>query len=602
MRGLLLAAALDATTTTESYWEQYRSSTDALAGLHVHDPFMGGGSTLIEGARLGGEVSGTDVDATAVAIVSHCLAPSDAAAVSAAGAVLLAHLRMHFGSLYSSAGGEPLHYFHVPVVTCPDCGSDGALYRSLVLARDCGKPGAVVRDSGATVFDPETFEIFQLSSATQENFQGSSRSWSLDSATYQSFRYCCPCGKRSSHRDLQTGSAATRLVAVERTPADARRVLCAPTTDDLCRMDNAKAMLNQPPVPLRLPTAEFEADRADPRPRSFGIKRVRDLFTPRQLLVLGAASAWIDGQKLAGPVDRALRLALSNALATNNRLCSYATDYGRLSALFSVRGYSLPALAVELNPLHSNAGRGTLQQCIGRVASSAQGRARRAFWNVELAEAEIGDFTFSSGSNDAVLHCTSAADDVIGEPVDLLVFDPPYYDYIIYDELAELFRAWNPDMGLGGVPLQTSIGKELDDFGVTLAECLRPALEVRRARYPIVFTYHSSHRAAWDAIGTALDEAKLRVTALWPIRSDGHMGHHSHPGNCEWDVIVVCRPVDETVSDSMALSRCFWTDHVGDFAIGEADLRNFTHAQGVASSRFGRLTERIDHEASPNQD
>ena len=49
-----------------------------------------------------------------------------------------------------------------------------------------------------------------------------------------------------------------------------------------------------------------------------------------------------------------------------DRLCGYATDYGRLSPLFSVRGYSLPALAVELNPLNLKSGRGTIAACIER--------------------------------------------------------------------------------------------------------------------------------------------------------------------------------------------------------------------------------------------
>ena len=104
---------------------------------------------------------------------------------------------------------------------------------------------------------------------------------------------------------------------------------------------------------MRIPDLDFHPVRRDPRPRSFGIAAIRDLFTPRQLLILGAANAWIESQNISDSTERALRLAFSNALVSNNRLCSYATDYGRLSPLYSIRGYSLPALSVELNPLHS---------------------------------------------------------------------------------------------------------------------------------------------------------------------------------------------------------------------------------------------------------
>ena len=37
----------------------------------MHDPFAGGGSTLVEAARLGASVSGTDVDPLAVELVRH---------------------------------------------------------------------------------------------------------------------------------------------------------------------------------------------------------------------------------------------------------------------------------------------------------------------------------------------------------------------------------------------------------------------------------------------------------------------------------------------------------------------------------------------------
>ena len=168
---------------------------------------------------------------------------------------------------------------------------------------------------------------------------------------------------------------------------------------------------------------------------------MRALRSPRQLLVLGAAHAWLDQRiDLAPGVNRAVRLALSNALTTNNRLCSYATDYGRLAALFSVRGYSLPVLPVELNPLHESGGRGTIRQCLNRVARSATSSVRRSVWNVATSNAEARVLELPPAPGAIDLRCASAADTQPTATIDLLVFDPPYYDYIVYDELAELFR------------------------------------------------------------------------------------------------------------------------------------------------------------------
>ena len=284
MRAILLAAAVGDGTTDREFWAHYRSDAPLLAGLRVHDPFMGGGTTLMEASRLGAAVSGTDVDPTAQVIVSHSLEPARESELVEAGDALMAFLRSHFSALYPDDDGEPLHSFWIAIVTCPGCGATGPLYRSTVLARDCDKPGAVVRDDRATVFDPDTLELRYLRSATQKQFRGSRRRWAVDHSTFHASKYQCPsCGKRSAHRELQTGTAPLRLVAVERTPTGGRRKLLKPGPRDLAAVDLASELLKYPPVPLRLPDVDFDPVRRDPRPRSFGIVAVRDLFTPRRL-------------------------------------------------------------------------------------------------------------------------------------------------------------------------------------------------------------------------------------------------------------------------------------------------------------------------------
>ena len=589
MRSILIAAVMNGEATEREFWVNYSSEAALLEGLRVHDPFMGGGTTLIEGSRLGAAVSGTDVDPTAEMIVSHSLEPAADSEVNRVGDELMAFLREHFSILYPDDHGESLHSFWLAIVQCPHCHHSGPLYRSLVLARDCGKHGAVVRDDAVTVFDPETFELHHLNTAGQNRFNGATRQWPVNHGTFYAFKYRCPrCGTRSSHRELQTGRVPRQLVAVERTPTGGRRKLVAPETQDLAAIQLAHELLEDPPVSLKIPTEEFNSKRRDPRPRSFGIVAVRDLFTPRQLLVLGAAHAWIESQHVSDSSRQAIRLALSNALATNNRLCSYATDYGRLSPLYSIRGYSMPALPVELNPLHSSGGRGTIQQCLARVVRSAANTTRRSTWNVDKQATERKIFHLPTAAREMDVRCSSAADAPIDFAIDLLVFDPPYYDYIIYDELTEPFRAWNPAQKVGGMTLQASTLDEPGEFGARLADCLRPALATRKSRYPVAFTYHSSKSTAWEEVGFALDKLGLRVTAMWPVRSDGHMGHHSRPGNCEWDVVVVCRPELETRPNRLPKPEGFWSPHFGNLRVGDADMQSFELAYEMASSRFGK--------------
>lgn len=591
LRSMLLAAALPADHGSESFWESYQSTHRQLDRWRVHDPFVGGGSTLVEAARLGARVSGGDVDPLAVDIVRYELRPAAAAQIRTAGKQLLEHLRSECGPLYpSTSRRQPLHYFWLHQVTCPGCHKPGLLYRDLVIARDRQKPGAVVRDHPLTVFCPEDLSVHHLNGAERRELRYRGRRWRISEGTYVGNRYVCPrCGERSAHKDLLTGLAPRRLIAVEDTAKGQRREIRKPSRDDLKAAQSAAAWLAEHRSELTLPVLSLAAERHDERPVSFGMTHATDLFTDRQLAVFGSAFAWLSSAKLEPDVREGLRLAVSNALATNNKLCSYAYDYGRLSALFSVRGYSLPALPVELNPLHPDGGRGTLHHCVERVARAGSDNTRRHVWSPTARGVEARTLALPTNAAVDRVTCRSATASPNGRDpsADLCVFDPPYFDYIAYSELSEFYRAWLAPEAAVGTPLLPGGSDPGESFGLELGVALRGALARLAPGRPLAFTYHSASAEAWRAVGIALDEAKLRVTALWPVYSDGHMGHHSHPGNCEWDLVLVCRRVSETVASAMTFNADSWARSAKPLTIRDADRASMDHAISVASSRFG---------------
>src|SRR5580765_6442696 len=57
------------TSTKKAFWQGYEQGVD-LSGLTVCDPFVGGGTSVIEAQRLGAHTLGVDVDAVACAITS----------------------------------------------------------------------------------------------------------------------------------------------------------------------------------------------------------------------------------------------------------------------------------------------------------------------------------------------------------------------------------------------------------------------------------------------------------------------------------------------------------------------------------------------------
>lgn len=591
MRGLLIGLSLPPTVMPEEFWAAFNSDDPLLQGKVVLDPFVGGGSTLVEAARLGATVVGSDIDPLAVRISRRALIPANAADVRSAGSDLVDVLRSQFAAFFPVTDGTPLHYFSFAEVTCSTCECKGLVYRDLVLARDRGLPGAVVRDQAVTAFCPICLELHYLPSPDRRRLHCCGKYHHLYKGTFTGLSYSCPqCRTISTHRQMQTGRAPRRLIAVEVTQSGKRRRLRQPVFEDFSAQAQAAVEWQRQRSALPHPVGKVVKNRHDDRPLSYGITNYEELFTPRQLIVIASAFKWIRSQPLKTDLRDALELAVSNSLTTNNRLCGYATDYGRLSALFTVRGYSLPSLAIELNPLHLDGGRGTLSACIERVARSDERSVRRYTWSIGKTQPIPRHFTFRRGAENTVVEHRNAAmiRPEADEPnADLAVFDPPYFDFIAYDELSDFHRVWLGAPRLIGAPLLPDGDNSSESFGLSLADCLRNILAELRPGRPLAFTYHSADPRAWRAIGIALDEAKLRVTAIWPVRSDGHMGHHSHPGNCEWDIVLVCRPAVDTITTVLSATTNSWIANASPFQVGLADQNNFRYALLVARSRFG---------------
>src|SRR2546421_6968794 len=105
-RGLLLSEFADG-NLRESFFRAHR-----LEGIRVADPFMGGGTPLIEANRMGCDIVGFDINPMAYWIVRQEIEQLDLAAYREAGARLQDWLARRVGAYYRT--------------TCVKCGSPEA--------------------------------------------------------------------------------------------------------------------------------------------------------------------------------------------------------------------------------------------------------------------------------------------------------------------------------------------------------------------------------------------------------------------------------------------------------------------------------------------
>jgi adenine-specific DNA methylase len=588
IRALLLAAALPAKTSAEDFWRAFSNSDDALHGLSVGDPFMGGATTLVEASRLGADVTGIDVDPLAVRVARVELSRLDREAFEAQAAELLEDLREAHGNLFPGGEeAEPLHYFRLRETVCRECSELSLIYRNLWLARDRGLPGAVVREEGGVAFCPICDSVHHID-AERKLLECCGRRHPLGDGTFSRAGFRCPhCDTLAANEEIRVGQLPSRLIAVEETQEKGYRTLRAPTDADYEAIAEARRLAECLPDLSNESIAEMDSGR----PASYGFESVDDLFHPRQRVVLSTAFEWIRERDCKQSIRDALLLAVSNALGANNALCGYATDYGRLSALFSaVRAYSMPVLSVELNPLHASAGRGTLTATLRRVASSATPRVRRHTFDPQSGEAIAHRFT-AQGSGRRTVRCQSADRPLPLERgrFDLVLTDPPYFDFIPYSDLSLLYRAWlAPETeaeALGGAPIYPVGEDPAAEFASRLAGVFTNVRSALKPGSPMIFTFHTPHQDAWDAVEKALRKARFGVHAVFPVWADGRGGSHGHAGNCEWDLVFVCRPRD-TAGPVLDADLDTWLAELAGEEIEQSDRRNME--LGIAMAQ--RLT------------
>lgn len=571
IRAILLAATLPPDTKEDEFWHLFGEGSTALAGKVVGDPFMGGATTLVEASRLGADVTGIDVDPLAVRIARVELEALDRPAFETEAEALLSHLRERHDDLYpSTPKREPLHYFRLREAACSDCGKSSLIYRNLWLARDRSLPGAVVRGHNCVAFCPLCQELHHIA-AGRKVLECCDRRHRLDQGTYAKARFKCPdCGGVADNEQLQVGRLASRLIAVEETVERGYREIRSPRRVDLEASATAYSA-------ERASTLLGEVDSG--RPASYGFETVSDLFHPRQQIVLSDAFCWVAARPIANNLRDALVLAVSNALGSNNALCGYATDYGRLSSLFSaVRAYSVPVLSVELNPLHRSAGRGTLAATLRRLAHSASESIYRHAYDPGRGEVVRRDFSATALGRFSV-SCSSADRPLPTEfgEFDLALTDPPYFDFIPYSDLSLLYRAWlapeSKAEELGGAPIYPVGEDASSEFAGRLTGAFRNVRSALKRAAPMIFTFHSPHAEAWEAVGSALRRSGFRVHAVFPVWADGRGGSHGHLGNCEWDLVFVCRPTS-TTGPRLRASVEEWVKRIGEGELEDSDRRN----------------------------
>jgi putative DNA methylase len=610
-RALLVGAV---TSPTADFWRAYYEEAE-LRDITVLDPFVGGGTSVIEALRLGATAIGVDVDPVACAITRLETAAADLPDLTGALELLKERVARKIAPFHETQDTHGrrliiLHHFWVQIVSCPCCGYVNEAHPNYVLAWNAEQQWAFCSACGNVSMLPATNENFWCHCGKETKL------WTGVVAngafTCRECRHREPLienGRRSQAPPIWKLFAVEAFPAAEsRTPVPmAKREFLAADHRVLELYNEAARQLQEQTrkQQAHLPSSKIKKTYNDRRLIDYGYFRWTDLFNSRQLLHLALLAEAI--HELDQTIRTPIAIAFSNHLATNCMMTAYAGGWRRLTPLFSIRGYRHVPRPVELNPWLEGTGRGTFPNAVRQLLRA------RSFMRKPTEPAIGGGFQATPAirpQQEPKIICGTARKltGIRNQSVDLVLTDPPYFDNIAYPELADFYAPWWEMLGLvkraerrlvrtdsicGDRNQPTSLhifARKLGQAFVQIARVLRP-------HGMLVFTFRHTLPEAWYALALALARTVLKPVQVLPVPGEVGIGLHAHAGTVIWDAVLVFRKDPASTGNTRSITVAEATvakRHANNWRkrlrtapllFSEADLVNLLRAHLVAASR-----------------
>jgi adenine-specific DNA methylase len=571
-RAIILSAFSRNDETDETIWRRFTEGTN-LAGKIILDPFMGGGTTIIEGLRLGCRVIGVDINPVAWFVTKKEAEPVDLDRLDAA-----------FHHLEHTVGRQIRQYYQT---TCPKGHSAEAMYFFWIKTAACAECGKLVK----------LFPNYELSRRDDKNVSVCPRCWQIiETKGYTSKTKCRECGHIFDPRQgiagrgifrcddcgkeqkilnavILKGSALdTEMHAIEGYCGECGRFFKRVEVDDKLRWDQTRSEFEQKADQRLFPRQAIPAQgRSDPRPINHGYTHFWHMFNARQLLCLSLLLEEI--QKLPDQnVKELLLVAFSDCLEANNMFCKYEIEWHKISVFFGLHAYHPIERPTENNVWGTKFGRGTFVKCyekVRRAKAYCQNPYER-LWDYRgrrYSQQTDGEKIAGQSSKTfeelvqtdgaMLLRCQSSEkfDFLPDKAVDAVITDPPYFDNVQYAELADFFHVWlrlvlkesypwfNPEYSNNPneIVKNDKIGKTTDFFNSGLRRVFTECRRVLKDDGLLVFTFHHNQTWAWEGLARLLADAGFYISATPIVRSEGKSGFHSSEGNIRYDAVFVCR-------------------------------------------------------------
>lgn len=543
--------------------------------VKIADPFMGGGTPLLEANRIGCDVQGFDINPMAAWICREEIEHLDLKEYRSAANSLRAKLYDEIGQtyvtdcpLYGDAAVPVKYFLWVKTLECDRCSYSIDLFPGYILAKNVRHPKYVLVCS-------DCGELNQVSNPKAPGRCRACSSRLIDGGPARRSQCECPsCGKINKYPRPTDGPPRHRMFGIEyhnpiRKGIHHGRFFKKPDRDDLARYEYSATRLDTL-TPVFIPGNDILPGDETDRLHRWGYSKYRELFNQRQLLGLELSCRLI-AEVADERVRHALATNLSDLLRYQNMLCRYDTMALKSLDIFSVHGFPVGLVQCESNLLGIQNGKGgsvgsggwsnivekydRAKQYCDNPFEIRNERGRKTI--VPIKGEWIGERLNGSRSRSVTIRCASSTE-VQLEPrsLDAVFTDPPYYGNVQYGELMDFCYVWL--RGLVGTDAEgfdrestrsaheltgnVTESRGLVHFAEGLASVYRSMALALKPGAPLAFTFHHNRMEAYHTVGVAILDAGLTCSATLPCPAEMGGSIHIHGTNSSIvDTVFVCR-------------------------------------------------------------
>ncbi len=584
----------------ETLWDDFYLEDFSFEDKTVLDPFMGGGTTVVEALRMNANVVGKDLNPVAWFTVKKETEPVDLEKLDEAFEKLEEEVAPEIKKYYKTTCPEceetadTMYYFWVKELDCRNCGSTTPLFKDYRVAknrslnvehkhkaicencRETYKPGENCLNCGEEfehgnyyhVHCPECSEIFETPHWKEENTcPHCENSFNPKKDANSSGKYftCEECGQKNEVIETvnNQGRANERLWAVEYycESCDIKGYKKS-KKEDKELFNEAAEEYERNKEDLDIPQQEIpEGKETTPRLPNHGYYNFKDLFNKRQLLSLGRLLKEIE--KFDEDIRELMLIPFSKTLDTNNILCQYDQTKHHIYPLFKTHAYHPGQQLVENNLWGTEYGRGSFTsdyESLRKAVKYCLNPYEKYIEDDGSKSSKDMNIPIEQKENDEILCGDSSFLDREDKSVDAVITDPPYFDNVMYSELSDFFYVWLRQIlkdeydyfrseytpKSAEAVKNSTRDKSEDDFTDALTRVLAESRRKLKDDGLMAFTFHHGSTDAWGSVLGSVLDAGFYISAIYPIQAEMSTSLHiQKKGNIEYDMIIVCRKRDD---------------------------------------------------------